>query len=353
MRQYTYIFLDVEAALIQGKQHIIEIGAIKWLPDGTIEEFSQLIQPIKFRKLNNHIQKLTGITTEQLRNAPSFNQVMPKFKRWCEGETIFIAFGDFDRKVLEEQLNYYHMDTGFIYPFVDFQQKYMIENQLKEQPSLSGLLEKHALTSEIQHRALADAMSLFKIFEKVDGHKMIETQKTNIFSMILSELRPMEEYYELYITHIEGEITSSSSLKIQSITTVNQNLLFEQKMEEREMEDGNKEVVQRTIIHPNTEVEKFLKYIISDLHHKVLITRSGLKQLSKINRLHDAVFPKMETMTLQQLLSDEESVNDFTLNNLSISTFEHKLYRLFSEYEEQIVDEFKKRHLFVKEKVHI
>ncbi|MFC7685060.1 exonuclease domain-containing protein [Ureibacillus sp. GCM10028918] len=353
MRKYTYIFVDVEATLIRGKQNIIEIGAIKWLPDGTIEEFSQLIQPHKFRKLNAHIQKLTGISTEEILRAPSIKDVMPKFMKWCEGDTILVAFGEFDRKVLEEELLRHKMDLSFLYPFVDFQQKYMIENQLKEQPSLSKLLEIYEIVSNIQHRGLADAISLYNIFKEANGAELIEKQRTNEFGFVLSEFKQQEDECDLYLTYIDGSISSSGSVDIHSIKTINKLLLCETKVEQREIAEGVTEKVERTIIHPNDEVETFLRDIISDMHHKVLITRSGLKQLSKINRLHQAVFPKMETITLQQILNSEEAVNEFTLNGLTIPQYERKLSGLLNKYEKNILGEFEKRHLFNKEEVHI
>lgn len=353
VRKYTYIFVDVEATLIRGKQNIIEIGAIKWLPDGTIEEFSQLIQPYKFRKLNAHIQKLTGISTEELLHAPSINEVMPQFMDWCEGETVLVAFGEFDRKVLEDELLRNQMNTDFLYPFVDFQQKYMIENKLKEQPSLSKLLEKYEIETNIQHRALADAISLFNIFKETNGEELIEKQRTNDFGLVLSEFRQQDDVYDLYLSYIVGEITLSGSIDVHTIQTINKTLSYETKEEQREIAEGVTETVQRTIIHPNSEVEAFLKNIIMDIHNKVLITRSGLKHLSKINRLHHAVFPKMEAMTLQQILNSEEAVNEFTLNSLTISAYESKLHGLLKKYESIIVGEFEKRLLFTKEEIHI
>ena len=353
LRKYNYIFVDVDATLIRGKQNIIEIGAIKWLPDGTTEEFSQLIQPFKFRKLNAHIQKLTGISTEELLRAPSIKEVMPQFMRWCAGDTILVAFGEFDRKVLEDELLRYDMDTSFLYPFIDFQQKYMIENKLKEQPSLSKLLEKYEIEANIKHRALADAISLFNIFKETNGDQLIEKQQTNEFGIVLSEFRQQEEIFDLYLTYIVGEISPSGAIDLQSIQTINKQLAYETKEEQREITEGVTETVQRTIIHSNIEIENFLRNIIADVENKVLITRSGLKQLSKINRLHHAVFPKMEAMTLQQILNSEEAVNEFTLNSLTIPLYESKLYTLLKKYELQIVSEFEKRLLFQKEEIHI
>ena len=353
VRKYTYIFVDVEATLIRGKQNIIEIGAIKWLPDGTIEEFSQLIQPYKFRKLNAHIQKLTGISTEELLVAPSIKEVMPQFMEWCAGDTILVAFGEFDRKVLEDELLRYGMDTGFLYPFVDFQQKYMIENEQKEQPSLLKLLEKYEIEVNIQHRALADAISLFKIFKEINGEELIERQQTNEFGLVLSEFRQQEEIYDLYLTYIVGEISPSGTVDIQAVQSINKQLAYEIIEEQREITEGVTETVQRTIIHSSKEVEIFIKNIISDVEKKVLITRSGLKQLSKINRLHHAVFPKTEAMTLQQILNSEEAVNEFTLNSLTVPSYEIKLHTLLKKYETHIVNEFEKRLLFTKEEIHI
>lgn len=350
MRNHSYIFIDVEAALIRGKQYIIEIGAVKWFTDGTKDSFSQLIRPYKFKKLNSHIQKLTGITTEQLLSAPNFKEVMKEFIHWCKGGAIFVTFGEFDRKVLEEELNRNHLDCQFLYPIVDFQQKYMIEHQIKEQPSLSGLMEELGISTSIQHRALADAISLLNIFDATNGEMMIEKQKTNQFVILLSECKQAEFDYELYLTYITGEV-SNSNIEVQSIETLNKNLTFEVKEKERILQDGEVEIVQYNEIHPNREVHKFLHSKMNDLSNKVMITRSGLRQFSKLNRLHKCTVPKTEVMTLQKLLHDQEVVNEFTLNGQSIQFYEEKLRQVINRYKNNIIEEFNKRNLYIKEKV--
>lgn len=40
VRKHSFIFIDVEATLIRGKQYIIEIGAVKWLPNGDQQFFA-------------------------------------------------------------------------------------------------------------------------------------------------------------------------------------------------------------------------------------------------------------------------------------------------------------------------
>lgn len=348
---YTYIFLDIEATLIRGKQHIIEIGAVKWLPDGTKDSISQLIKPSNFKKLNSHIQKLTGIKTEQILAASPFKSVMTRFMNWCKGETILVTFGEFDRKVLEEELIRNNMDVSFIYPIIDFQQKYMIANQLKDQPSLGGLLNTYEIEVEIQHRALADAYSLFKIFEATNGAQLIEYQKTNEFSLLLSEMRQMEEAFDLNIAYITANV-SPNNISITSIQKLDKQLQFDILEEQREKEDGEIETIQRTQIHPNRDVEIFLKDIAKDLHNnKVLITRSGLKYLSRISRLHHCVIPKTEVMTLQLLLQDEERINEFALNDETNESFINKVQTLLTKNKDLIIEEFKIRDLLIREEV--
>lgn len=352
MRSQTYIFIDVEATLIRGKQYIIEIGAVKWLPNGKKDTFSQLIQPYRFKKLNYHIQKLTGITTEQLLHAPTFKEVMKEFVNWCNGDSIFVTFGEFDRKVLEDEFSRNHMNCHFLYPIVDFQQKYMIEYQMKEQPSLGSLMNDYSITIETQHRALADAISLLKLFEATNGEEIIEKQKTNEFAILLSEFRQREYDYELSLTYISGNI-SSTNVTIHEMKTFIKHLSYVLKEEERVSKEGEIQIVQTTEICPDKEVELFLQQIIPDLRKKVLITRSGLRQLSRINRLHQCIIPKTEVMTLQNLIKDEEIVKHFTTNGQSIRSYEEKIYQLLYQFENNIIEEFKKRNLFVREIVKV
>ncbi|WP_255507910.1 3'-5' exonuclease [Lysinibacillus sp. BW-2-10] len=352
VQKYTYIFIDVEATLIRGKQYIIEIGAIKWLPDGKVEKFSELIRPYRFTKLNAHIQKLTGITTEQLLGAKSFREVMMSFKKWCSKDTIFITFGEFDRKVLEEEFARNYFDVEFLYPIIDFQQKYMIEHQIKEQPSLGGLLDKYNIAVDTQHRALADAVSLFHIFQATNGETLIEKQQTSQFGMVFSELRQLEDTYDLSISYIAGNV-SSSNIEIDKMKIIKKQLNFDIHEEEKKLENGEKEIVQRTIIYPNDEVKQFLTKIIQDVNSKVLITRSGLKKFSRINRLHNCSFPKTEVMTLQHLLKTEENLAEFSFKDLPIQSYEQELHRLIKKYQNNIIQEYKRRNLFSKEEVKI
>lgn len=352
MRKETYIFLDIEAALIRGKQHMIELGAVKWLPDGSVEYFSELIQPYKFKKLNHRIQKLTGIQTEDLLNASPIKQVMNRFIQWCKGDAVFVTFGEFDRKVLEEECKRNHIHRNFLYPIVDFQQKYMIEHQLHEQPSLANLMNKYNVVAEEQHRALADANSLFHIFQAASGPALIETQKTNEFILLLTETRQMDEKVDVVLNYTIGKVYPSF-IHIDSVQSLKSSLNCVVKEKEVQLEDGSVEKTECVDILPNEEVRQFLHEVIDQMENKVLITRSGLKQLSRLKRIHQCTIPKTEVMTLQNLLLDSEDVARFALNGQTLHTYERKIQQLLVQYQKPIINEFNKRNLFVLEEVQL
>lgn len=349
-RVKTYICVDVEAALIRGRQYIIEIGAVKWLPDGTTENFTQLIQPYKFKKLNYHIQKLTGITTEELLDAPSFKEAIYKFKRWCKGDYVFLTFGEFDRKVFEEELARNYINRDFLYPMVDFQQKYMIEHALKEQPSLGGLMATLELEVDTQHRALADADSLLRIFQTVNGEYLLEKQRTNEFSLLLSNFKQLETTFDLVLSYTKCRM-ENGHIVIDEIRTIREYLPFEVREEERVTKEGEKQISLVTTIKSSDNAKQFLEGIVEDVPGRVLITRTGLRSVSRILRLHHSGIPKTEVMTLMNILSNEEAVSKFNIGEETIHAYEAKISRLLHKFEGPILDEFMKRALLPAETV--
>ncbi|WP_431029955.1 exonuclease domain-containing protein [Lysinibacillus sp. LZ02] len=352
MRKNTYICIDIEAALIRGRQYMIELGAVKWNPDGTMDTFTQLIQPYKFKKLNSHIQKLTGITTEQLLGAPSFKEAMYTFKRWCKGDCIFLTFGEFDRKVFEDELGRNYMKSDFIFPMIDFQQKYMIAHHIKEQPSLAGLMKQLGLEAEVQHRALADADSLRKIFEATNGEWLIEQQKTNHLRVILSSLKPMETHYDLVLCSIDLQV-QRNGIVMEKVSTIYEQLEFSVHEEQRTNNEGETEMVQLTTIHPSEIAKNMLAQLVQTVDSKVILTRAGLRPLSKVFRLHSCSMPKTEMMTLQQILRDEEAIARFSMQDEPVHVFEAKICHLLKKYEHLLVEEFTKRDLFPKETIEL
>lgn len=347
-RTKTYISIDIEAALIRGKQYIIEIGAVKLNPDGSTETFTQLIQPYKFKRLNSRIQELTGITTEQLLTAPSFKQAIYSFKHWCSGDYVLLTFGEFDRKVLEEELARNYVKPHFLYPIIDFQQKYMIHHQIKEQPSLGGLMEELQLELETQHRALADADSLLRIFMKVEGEQIIASQETNEFSLILSTMKQEESSFVAQISILKAKIFGDK-LSIVSLETHLDHLPFHLEKKTKTLENGEVEEKEVIRIQSSEKTKQYIQKLINELHGEVVMTRAGLKGISRLLKMHDASFPKTEVMTLMNILHNEDTVELFKYNGEDKLVYEKRVKQLVLQYKRAIIGEFKKRALLEKQ----
>lgn len=345
LTKLTYISIDIEAALIRGKQYCIEIGAVKYEPNGAIDTFSQLIQPYKFKRLNRHITALTGITSEQLYDAPSFKDVMRDFKAWCGEKAIFLTFGEFDRKVLEDECTRNRLSTKFLFPMVDYQQKLMIHSKVKEQPSLARMMEQLGLEAEVAHRALADADSLRQIFMSTNGEKIIQSQQTDKLTMVISSLKPNEHHYDLMVGSLSCKVTKKR-VEIEEQSFLFEKLDFEEIQKERVDENGEKIVTTTTKIIPSAKVKSELQRIVAKMQHEVVLTRNGMRGFTKILKLHGVQMPKTEVMSWQFLMQSEEASNVFLYNDESPAIYEAKVISLLKKNERYIIDEFEKRALF-------
>lgn len=71
-------YLDFEAT--QFSNRIISIGCVS----ETGESFNTLVKPARGEKISPFITKLTGITNEQIQDAPSADEAFMEFYRWIQ-----------------------------------------------------------------------------------------------------------------------------------------------------------------------------------------------------------------------------------------------------------------------------
>lgn len=95
-----YIFVDFEMNPIEKqykevkekyRQEIIEIGAVM-LDENyeEIESFKEYVKPKYSDEVTKKYEKLTGITTAMLSQAPSFEEAITRFLKWCrQGDTAY------------------------------------------------------------------------------------------------------------------------------------------------------------------------------------------------------------------------------------------------------------------------
>lgn len=174
------VIFDIEASCEDKRinprynMETIELGAVK-IADGIIvDEFKTFIKPEYVNKLTPFCTELTGITYDDLKDAPSFNEGILDFYSFIYGLPIY-SCGEFDRKFLTKELR--EKGTNYSHIIVEEAINSSHKNLKKNYSNITG--EKmagmnkmaHFLNIEIDgdaHRALDDSRNLAKIYIKLE-----------------------------------------------------------------------------------------------------------------------------------------------------------------------------------------
>ena len=93
---------------------MIQIGAIRLNNALEItDNFNQLIQPTHYVKLHPRIKRITGISQEDLCDAPQFADAAESFRRWCGEDCAILTWGCDDISVLQQNLDFFGCVTPF------------------------------------------------------------------------------------------------------------------------------------------------------------------------------------------------------------------------------------------------
>ncbi len=89
LKEVTFIITDIETTgSIRGKDRIIEIAALKIRNGNVLDSFEHLVNPHK--NISKQISKLTKITNAIVQDAPSIEEILPKYIEFV-GEGVFVA----------------------------------------------------------------------------------------------------------------------------------------------------------------------------------------------------------------------------------------------------------------------
>ena len=98
--EQTYVALDLETTgLDAGRDTIIEVGAVKFNGQETLDSFQTFINP--GRAIPEFIQRLTGISPQQVRRAPPFSAVVADLEAFLGPHPIIGHNISFDLRFLE------------------------------------------------------------------------------------------------------------------------------------------------------------------------------------------------------------------------------------------------------------
>lgn len=166
--EQTYVVVDIETTGGTANFHrITEIGAVKIRGGQVVDEFQTLLNP--GRPIPAFITKLTGITDEMVRTAPTFAEVAEAFQEFM-GRGIFVAHNvRFDYGFLQRE--YQRLDQQFRAP----QMCTCLEMRRKfpglRSYGLKNLTEHFGVTLDQHHRALADARAAAELLRILQGHR--------------------------------------------------------------------------------------------------------------------------------------------------------------------------------------
>ena len=159
----NYICIDLETTGLNPKHDkIIEIGAVK-VRDGKVTEvFEIFVNP--GRKLEERITELTGITDEQLKDAPDITEVLPTLLDFV-GEDILLGHSVlFDYSFIKKAA----VNQKFTFERQGIDTLKIARRYLTELPSRSlDNLCNHYGIEHHAHRALADAKATCELYDKL------------------------------------------------------------------------------------------------------------------------------------------------------------------------------------------
>ncbi|WP_421434183.1 bifunctional DnaQ family exonuclease/ATP-dependent helicase [Streptococcus suis] len=194
-----YAVVDLEATGTGTDAKIIQIGIVLVENGEIIDSYATDINP--YELLDDHIKNLTGITDQQLSQAPDFGQVASTIYDMI-GDAIFVAHNvKFDANLLAEAL--FFEGYELLTPRVDTVELSQLFFPTFEKYSLGNLAEHLDLGLDQAHTAISDAMAtarlLIKIQEKIKSlprsivEKILDLADNLLFEsrLVIDEMVPV------------------------------------------------------------------------------------------------------------------------------------------------------------------
>ncbi len=177
----SYVVFDIETTGLNPKRaKIIEIGAVKVVDGEIVDRFSEFVNPeipISYKTTS-----LTSITDEDVMNAPTIDEILPRFMEFCQGSILVAHNASFDTGFIRYNCN--KLNLPYDYTHVDTMEvaRYLHPNMARF--NLDAVCKAENLVNEHHHRAVADAEVTAKIFLKF----ITKLEKENIFDLtVLNE----------------------------------------------------------------------------------------------------------------------------------------------------------------------
>lgn len=158
-----FVVFDIETTgFSPASCKIIEIGAVRVEEGRIVKRFSTFVNPeapIPFR-----IENLTGINDNMVLPAPTIDQVLPEFLRFCEGAVMVAHNAGFDMSFIRKNCGDLGIDREFTVVDTVAMARFLLPglNRFK----LDTVAKALGVSLENHHRAVDDAACTAEIFVK-------------------------------------------------------------------------------------------------------------------------------------------------------------------------------------------
>ena len=160
----SFVITDTETTgPKEGRDRVIEIGAVKVQDGEILDRFQSLVNPE--RTVPKNIQRLTGINTPMVMEAPLMNEVMPAYLDFL-GDGVLVAHNlSFDKRFLNAELAALDHDPLANRMLCSLKLARRLLPGLKSR-GLSALSSFYNVNVNGRHRALGDAEATGIIFKR-------------------------------------------------------------------------------------------------------------------------------------------------------------------------------------------
>jgi DNA polymerase-3 subunit epsilon len=155
-------FVDVETTGTSFKNGgVIDVGVVRIENGQVVSTFQQLVNPGS--RIPQFISNLTGITNDQLEDAPAFAEIADQFREIVEG-CIFVAHNvQFDYAFIKEEFR--RLDMPFnVRQLCTVKLSRTLYPELRSH-KLASLIDRFGLKVDVRHRALADAETAWQAMQ--------------------------------------------------------------------------------------------------------------------------------------------------------------------------------------------
>ena len=214
-----WVAFDLETTGLSPRtDEIIEIGAVKFTANETVDEFQTFVNPN--RQVPKFITDLTGITQSDVNSAPTISEVAPDFSDFVRGATLIAHNAEFDLGFLRES------GVSLANPVCDTMELAQLTRLYPRSYALDQLSKDESHSLDNAHRALHDARAVRSVF------MALISDLANMDPTLLAQFRRLSERSGWQIAALldsAREFTSSHPTRSRtgSASGIDESALFE------------------------------------------------------------------------------------------------------------------------------